>query len=299
MLRARGASLVLLFHLLACGGSYTPGKTTAASLEHGGEKRSYRVFVPPQYQDGTPTPLVLMLHGGGGTARQFQSSANMDAVAEREGFLVVYPDGHNRTWNAGSCCGAAVRDNVDDVGFIAALVDALASTLSVDRTRVYMTGMSNGALMSMRVACERPERLAAVASVEGTVALERCQPTVPIPVMIVHGQDDGHVRVDGTQGCGPGNVDGFSITEMVDAFSAANGCTTATTTTEEHDTGSCQLRSACNAGSEVAWCVLPNAGHEWHGGRFIPDITPCSGDGPQVDFPTPEVLWRFFSRHHR
>jgi polyhydroxybutyrate depolymerase len=298
MMIARSA-LVALALSAGCT-EYAPDATTADSMEHGGGKRTYRVYVPPQYQDGTPLPLVLMLHGGVGTGRQLENTSGMNDVARREGFLVVYPDGLGRTWNAGSCCGRAARDNVDDIGFIKALLDTVAGRLSVDRGRVYMTGMSNGALLSLRMACESPETLAAVGSVAGTVVLETCQPRVPIPLIMIHGEDDGHVRVDGNTGCGPGNANGMAVQEVIDTFSAANGCPTGpTSTTEQHDTGSCQLRSGCAGGSQVALCLLPNAGHEWHGGSFIPDLTVCQGDGPQVDFPTSEVLWRFFSGHRR
>ncbi|MCB9611537.1 MAG: prolyl oligopeptidase family serine peptidase [Sandaracinus sp.] len=134
-------------------------------------------------------------------------------MAEREGFVVVYPDGTGTipTWNAGGCCGSAVRDDVNDVGFVAAILDRLEGELCLDRDRVFATGMSNGGMMSHRLGCELSERFAAVAPVAGTLMFDACTPTRPVHVMHVHGSDDGHVPWEGGLGCGPAGVPFTSV----------------------------------------------------------------------------------------
>ena len=149
-----------------------PGSHTLV-VQHGGRSRSYIVHLPAASRSGTALPLVLAFHGGGGEAAGLQRYAGLDAVADREGFIVVYPFGTGPlprrllTWNAGECCGYAMNNNVDDVGFAIAVIDDLARRTSVDANRVYATGHSNGAMMVYRLAAERADRVAAIVPVAG------------------------------------------------------------------------------------------------------------------------------------
>jgi polyhydroxybutyrate depolymerase len=113
----------------------------------------------------------------------------MDDVADREGFVTVYPDGLGvlGTWNGGGCCGYAVQNDVDDVGFVTALLDHLEQALCIDRARVFASGMSNGGIFSHRLACEQSERIAAIAPVAGTLMIESCAPSRSVSVMHIHG----------------------------------------------------------------------------------------------------------------
>jgi polyhydroxybutyrate depolymerase len=121
------------------------------ALVIGGVTRTYTVHIPPRVSEGRPLPVVLAFHGGGGTASGFKAYADLDALADREGFVVVYPDGTGRlgrrllTWNAGGCCGYAAAQSVDDVGFALAALRDVARNVSIDPARVYATGHSNGA----------------------------------------------------------------------------------------------------------------------------------------------------------
>ncbi|MBI4254273.1 MAG: alpha/beta fold hydrolase, partial [Candidatus Rokubacteria bacterium] len=130
------------------------------TLTVGGQPRTYRLHLPPRARERGPLPVVVAFHGGGGNAAGFKAYAGLDALADREGFVVVYPDGSGRlgrrllTWNAGTCCGAAAAQNVDDVGFVLALLRDLARDLPLDPARVYATGHSNGAMMAYRLAIE-------------------------------------------------------------------------------------------------------------------------------------------------
>ena len=157
------------------------------TLQHGGRQRSYIVHVPPAAREGRPLPVVLNFHGGGGNAEAQQKYSRMDALADAEGFLVVYPDGTGRmadkllTWNAGTCCAYSVTNNVDDVGFTLALLADLEARQPVDRRRVYATGLSNGAMMAWRLAVEASDRIAAIAPVAGRRCSRWAGRPVPFP----------------------------------------------------------------------------------------------------------------------
>jgi polyhydroxybutyrate depolymerase len=176
------------------GRSLAPGDH-ARSFEHAGRERSHLLHAPPQ-TGSRPLPLVLAFHGGGGNGRGFQRYAGLDPLADRDGFLVAYPNGTHRwfderllTWNAGSCCGFASDAAVDDAGFALGVVEDVAAQTAVDRARVYATGHSNGAMMSYRLAAEASDRIAAIAPVAAAPALDAL-PTRPVPVLHVHSVDD-------------------------------------------------------------------------------------------------------------
>jgi len=153
------------------------------SFTHDGVTREYLVHVPKSYRPGRPTPMLLALHGGGGDAdyQADDSKYRLISKSEQAGFIAVFPNGFSRfggvlaTWNAGSCCAGAVKNNSDDVGFIRVVIARMEHHASVDPKRVFATGMSNGAMMSWRLACEAPE-IRAIAPVEGTDNTASCHP---------------------------------------------------------------------------------------------------------------------------
>ena len=177
------------------------------SLAFGGATRTYFVHVPPRVSEGQPLPVVLAFHGGGGNASGFKAYAGLDALADRQGFVVVYPDGSGRlgrrllTWNAGGCCGYAAAQNVDDVGFALAVLRDVARNVSVDPARVYATGHSNGAMMAYRMAIDASDRIAAVAPVAGAMQAPGFPPPRPVPVLHIHSVDDPRALYAG--GLGP------------------------------------------------------------------------------------------------
>ena len=196
-------------------------------------ERSYILHVPPGSRDRA-APLVIAFHGGGGRASGYREYAGLDAVADREGFLVVYPDGSGRlgrrllTWNAGRCCGSAMRDRVDDVGFVRALVEDVSTRIEIDRTRIYATGHSNGAMMSYRIGAEAPDLVAAIAPVAGALMLEAFDATHPMPVLHIHSVDDPRALYAG--GLGPpfpltrSRVDHNAVESELHRWIALNGC---------------------------------------------------------------------------
>lgn len=274
--------------------------TTAGMLMHDGVARTFRVHVPPS-SGGDARALVLMLHGGGGSGRQFEeASSRMDPIADREGFVTVYPDGSGvlKTWNGTGCCGYAVQNDVDDVGFMSALLDHLEAELCIDRDRVFATGMSNGAIMSHRLACELADRIAAIAPVAGTDLTSSCAPSRPVPVMQIHGTADGHVPWAGGQGCGPAAVAFTSVPQTMEGWRMRNRCSAEMSSYLEQGDGSCAVYSDCDDGADVVLCSIDAGGHNWPGGDPPAGLVECPGNGGQSSsFIASEVIWSFFAAH--
>ncbi len=198
--------------LLACLGVLSPARAGGLApgdyrfeLEAGGRDRSYLVHVPPPAASGA-LPVVLSLHGGGGNARQHRRSTGMDAAADRDGYIAVYPNGSGRlgdlflTWNAGICCGYAQAQDVDDVGFISALLDDLGRRAAIDPRRIYAAGHSNGGMMAHRLGDELSGRIAAIASVAGA-RVPTSRGGRAVPVLQIHSEDDPRALYHG--GAGP------------------------------------------------------------------------------------------------
>ena len=241
-------------------------------------ERAYIVHVPAKLE---PRPaLVLNFHGGGGNAPAQQKYSRMDEVADREGFVVVYPEGTGpfqgrfETWNAGGCCGTAVRDNVDDVGFVRLLLDDLSRRQPYDPARVYATGLSNGAMMTYRLANELSDRIAAIAPVAGAIAIEHFPTARSVPVMHIHSVDDPRAPIAG--GLGPPfpltetRVMHISVEVALAAWARANGCEGPMEQRERKEwkghTATLFAYSKCRA--EVLLWKLTGAGHVWPGGEL-------------------------------
>ena len=193
--------------------AFWPGEHVL-ELEHGGLERRALVRVPPPTPDAgaeesapVARPVLLAFHGGGGHAGQFKQQVALEALADAERFVLVFPDGSGpfarrlHTWNAGTCCGAAVAEGVDDVGFVRALVEALARRTDIDRTRIYATGFSNGGMLAWRLAAEAPDLVAAVAPVGGGLVTPIATAGPPVPVLHIHSVDDPRALYGG--GLGP------------------------------------------------------------------------------------------------
>ena len=274
----------------------------AAPREHtvtvAGTSRSYIVHVPPARRSG-PYPLVVLMHGGGGNARQAMSAYRMNEVADREGFLVAYPDGSGRrdgvllTWNAGNCCGYAMDRGVDDVAFIRAMVAQIDRDYGVDRSRVYATGMSNGAMMAYRLGCEAADLFAAIAPVAGALNIS-CRPSDEVAVVIFHGTADEHVPYGGGTGskAREERVD-RPVSHATDVWRNANGCTREL---PEVKRGSVRRRdwAGCREGTAVTLFTIQGGGHSWPGG--VPPRRRAA-DRPTQELSASEEMWKFFAVH--
>lgn len=273
-------------------------------IASGGLTRSYHLYAPPGISK--PAPLVIMLHGGGGNGKNGAMMSGLNAAAAREGFLVIYPDGTSRrgpfkTWNGGHCCAYAMQENIDDVGFISALIDSLVAEGSVDPKRVYATGMSNGAIMAHRLGRELPEKIAAIAPVVGAVFGDEQPAARPVSAMIVTGMLDENVPPAGGYGVSPRQRNDPNDRSYAPAaaqaayWAATNGCPKAKTETEKTAAYTLTTYTGCKEGSEVLWYNLTEGTHSWPGGR--PGHR--GGDEPSKGLATNDVMWAFFERHDR
>jgi polyhydroxybutyrate depolymerase len=271
-------------------------------LAFGGRDRFAEIHVPPQYSKGSPTPVILLWHGGGGYPGAMRKQSGMDAVSDRHGFLAVYPAGSgtrtNRllTFNAGACCDYAVKENIDDVGFTAALIDDLASVYSIDRARVYSTGLSNGALLSYRLACELSDRIAAIAPVAGTLGIERCAPKRAVSVMAFHGLADNNLPFAG--GVGKRSVSKVNfrpVSETIQTWVRLDGCPE-TPKPSSKGAATARVYGPCRDGAEVVLWAIEGGGHTWPGGETT--LLEKAIVGPvNRDISASEEMWAFFKRH--
>lgn len=276
-------------------------------LRHDGLERKALVHVPASYRAGLPVPLVLAFHGGGGHAEYMADDQRygLNSVAERHGFIVVFPNGYSKlpggrfaTWNAGGCCGDARDKQVDDVGFVRVLVKRLQAQLSIDARRIYATGMSNGGMMSHRLACEAADLFAAVAAVAGTDATSPCQPSRPIAVLHIHARDDSHVLFDGGAGKDAFRdrsqvMDFVSVPETMLRWTRRDQCRADPRRVLDRPGAYCDRWEACAGGAELQLCVTETGGHSWPGA----EKTRRGKPGASQALDAGETIWDFFSRH--
>ena len=243
-----------------------PGEYLGFEVEVDGVTRNYNLYVPAGYDGSSPTPLVFNFHGFGSNAAQQSFFSDFNVEADERGLIVAYPNGIENSWNAGACCGDAPDAGVDEVAFVRAMLDALQQTTCIDASRVYATGMSNGGMLSHRLACEAADLITAVGPVAGALVLPvgECKPTRPIPVIHFHGTEDTVVPY-------PGNGLGFpDVVESLQGWADRNGCAGASSVTFEMDDVSCQTWDDCDDDATVTLCTLDGFGHCWPGQPFCP-----------------------------
>jgi polyhydroxybutyrate depolymerase len=261
-----------------------------------GRERTYLLYLPSHYQRRKAIPLVVFLHGGGGSAKQADNTYHWREKAETEGFALLYPEGVPnggllgiRTWNAGSCCQYALKHNIDDLAFIAALLDELTINYpQLNSQRVYVTGMSNGAMMAYRLACEIPHRIAAIASVAGTMVYSGLCDASGIPLLHIHSRLDGRVPFNGGEGVA-GNYFPAAM-QGVNQWRELNGCS-AEADIRQFDLYSVGHYQNCRSAAPVTLIVTEDGGHSW------PEAKPrrIGGDPVSQAFSATDVIWEFFS----
>ncbi|OBA72120.1 polyhydroxybutyrate depolymerase [Mycobacterium sp. 1554424.7] len=281
-------------HALGTPGSQqVPVGPSTQTIESGGVSRTFHLYRPQRLPDAAP--LVVMLHGGFGNGAQAERSYNWDAEADNGHFLVAYPDGLNRAWNAGTCCGEPQRANTDDVGFLTAMVGAIEQEIPIDRARVYATGMSNGAMMALRLGCQT-DTFAAIAPVAGTL-LTDCSRARATSVLQIHGTADDRVPYNGGPGKafainGNPRVDGPSVESVNATWRSIDGCGPPTSTTA----GSVTTQTAgCPDGRTVELISVAGAGHQWPGGQPSPLAELAGIPEPSAALNATDTIWRFFA----
>lgn len=273
------------------------------TLMVGGRSRTYLLHAPSSHDGTKARPLVLVFHGAYGTGAVVAQMSGFSDSADREQFLVAYPDGIERSWNDGRGTTAADQQAIDDVGFVSALIDHLAQQFPIDPNRIYAAGMSNGAIFSFRLGCELSDRFAAMAAVAGMMAesiVPNCAPSAPISVLILKGTADPLTPYEGgkTRKGQGGPV--FSAPASAEFWAKHNGC---------HDTAKTvalpqlvadgtsverMTRAGCHDGSEVVLYTVKGMGHAWP--PHPPHVPKISGNTSH-NIDATEVIWEFFKRH--
>lgn len=292
-----------------CGapGAYQNG-SAEYTFEHGGRTRIYRVFVPSGYDGTQPVALVMTLHGAAGWAAQQESYSGWNAIAERETFITVHPQGALATgpgfrWNAGEpmrgegfLFRALIDDQLenmpDDVAFLSDLLGHLQAELCIDPARIYVDGLSNGGGMTHHLACVLADKIAAVGTVAGayTAIPGGCNPSRPMPVITFHGKRDNIVPYNGSD-----QINLEPISDWVAGWAARNGCAE-TPETVEGTVGavSGERYVDCDGDAEVVFYTIADTGHTWPGGAPLFPI--LLGEASQ-DIDASETMWDFFSAH--
>jgi polyhydroxybutyrate depolymerase len=233
-----------------------------------GRSRTFVRHIPPGYTGRTPVPVVIDFHPLGGTGASWKGSTGWGALADREGFIMIWPDGVSNSWNAGRCCRTAFEQNIDDVGFTRAMISALARDACIDSKRVYASGCSNGGGMAFKVACDAADVIAAVAPVDfDCVTSEavndrtcgaRCAPSRPISEIQFRGTADTAVPYEG--GLRPGGTTTFpGAEETFMSFGSINMCTGAPAALPGHP--ACQAYPMCGGDVDTVLCTVQNGTH--------------------------------------
>jgi polyhydroxybutyrate depolymerase len=271
-------------------------------IEFGGTERSYLVHVP-RADARQPRPLVVVLHGGAGTAQQMPAFTHFGPISEREGFVVLYPQGVGRRWNDGRVFRGHTESDADDVGFIKAAVDDVAGSVTeIDRGHVFAVGISNGGFMSLRLACEAADLFAAVAAVTATMPAElgeRCRSARPVSVLVVNGTADPLVPYEGGFVRGPlrltrGAI--WSTKRTLDFWADRNGCSSPKTALlpdlDRTDQSRVVRTDYRCTGAHLALLRIEGGGHTWPGSS---QFLPANWIGTvNRDIDASEAIWSFF-----
>ena len=247
--------LAALVSLAGCAPAVGPPGPRTVTLRTADGDRSATVHRGSSAAPGAP--LVVVLHGARGTGADMRANLGWDDLADREGLVVVYPDGLDRTWNAGACCGPARDRKVDDVGFLNALVAALRRDDGVGE--VYAVGFSNGAMMSYAWACGRPGALAGIGPVAGALTVD-CPAPAPLTVVAVHGTRDDRVPIGG--GRGPSGALFPSLDASLTPFRTAAACPAPANPAVE---GPARIDARTCTGHDVVSDVVDGLTHVWPG----------------------------------
>jgi len=263
-----------------------------------GRARTYILNLPPDYYDTSNLTLVVVLHGFGGSASQAEADYGVTDKANAEGFIVVYPDGvlsngpfHLRSWNTGTCCPVAQTENVDDVHFISVLIDQMIANYKVNPKKVYVAGMSNGAMMAYTLACDLSNKIAAITSVSGTLMVSSpCQPSRAVPILHIHSAIDTHVPFEG--GIGMANHYFTPVDSTMSVWSALDSCNAPPQVTENAGYSLTEWKDYTGKVA-IDLYLTQDGGHSWPGGLKPRD----KADPPSSAVNATDLLWNFFQQY--
>ena len=277
-----------------------------------GHTRQYIVHVPPGYDGKTPVPVVIMFHGGGGKARGAMEETGWSAKADKENFLAVYPEGVPRdparrasfvanpqSWNDGSqrAIVAASQKNIDDVGFVNALLDDLGTKFRIDPRRLYATGFSNGASMTFRAGRALSARLAAIAPVAGSDWLDEPRPAQPLSLLYLTGTEDPLNPLEGGEITLGGKPAGNKppVREFIHKWVQLLGCAPEPKIIHDKDGVKGIAYTNCHGNAEVVFYTVTGMGHFWPGGMsHLPERVVGKSSNK---ISATDVIWEFFRKH--
>jgi len=277
-----------------------PGDHTR-TLMMGEQKRTYLVHVPEVYDQETPTPIVLALHGAAMNGPLMVWFSGLNKKSDEAGFIVVYPSGTGTfpflTWNAGGFRGKMAEGRADDVAFIGKSLDDLATIVKVDEKRVFACGMSNGGMMCYRLAAELSDRIAAIAPVAGTIAIEESKPNRPVSVIHFHGTKDTFVPFESAKGT-PLFMKFKSVEDSIQTWVKLNGCEEepkTDTLSKDGDEMKVTRKTYADGkdGSEVVLIVIEEGGHTWPGQQPAVGLLGKSAKNISAS----DLMWEFFQKH--
>ena len=266
----------------SCTGSPSAPKAGDATVtvQSGGRSRKYLQHVPSGLPAGTPLALVIDLHGAGGNGKQQQGLSGFNALADKEKFLAIFPDGIDGYWNVDDkCCGTAGKEKVDDVGFLRAIITKVSAESCVDAKRIYVSGFSNGGGLAHRMGCDAADVIAAIAPAATDLRTQPCNAARPISMMEVRGMADALEPYEGgLVGPAGGQYVAVGAKASQKLWADIDRCTGSTTTNDKY----CATYTQCAEGVEVDLCSLPNTDHNPYGNS--------------LGFNVASVAWSMFKR---
>ena len=274
-----------------------------------GRNRSYKIFVPQSLVSAKAAPLVIALHGGLGSASQFESNSGLSEYAGSNGFYVVYPNGIGavegqtlfQTWNAGDCCGLAAKNNVNDVSFIRTLINTVKATYPVDSKRIFVIGHSNGAMLAYRLACELSDQISGIGVQAGSLGVTNCNPSHPISVIHIHGTSDTNFPIDGGVGSGVAGVSFRPARFALDTFALANKCETDPEVLGDQGNSDLSIYSwrKCQNSAAIRYIIVNDGTHAWMGHPAQSALAESYVGAPYKKLDSTRALLSFLLSHPR
>lgn len=287
------------------------------SIMHDGIERTFHIHLPAMIDENKQLPVVFALHGRGGNGESMilVTRRGFARLADNDKFIIVYPDGIEMNWNDGrmdeEVKDIAHSENIDDVGYISTLIDLMIKNYKADPGRIYVTGISNGAIMAYRLACELAGKITAIAPVDGSIPymlLKECSPSRPVSVLAINNINDPLVPYEGGEAYTHFHMTKLgqllSVQESVGFWAKQNKCTEKPVVAKEPDRdprdGTRVTRKEYGEGvegTEVVLYSVDGGGHTWPGGFQYMPVWLIGKTSRDID--ACEVIWSFFKKHSR
>jgi polyhydroxybutyrate depolymerase len=278
--------------------------------------RTYRIYTPSDFTQRNNYPLVFVFHGGGGNGKHMEEVTRFSELAESEKFIAIYPDGEKqesgwlrnndlgRTWNAVHCCGFAHQNKSDDITFVKQIIADVTEKFTIDTTKIFATGFSNGGMFVYKLATEMEPTFAKIAVVGGSIGGQESlsdtkktikHPSEPISTLIIHGMQDQNVKYWGgeSEGVEKGRID-ISVSDATQFWRLANGCNTDPIVQNYSKTISKVEYSQCVGNTSLLVYSLVEQGHAWPGSEETNSYLLGITDRPSKELDATKIIWDFF-----